>query len=101
MTQQNQTLAFLEAAPNDWSNMIKALSDEERSRLADHLADTATHAAYLSSYLTDRFECSQGHRAATKEAQRTAVKVRRALDFSYPNSGALARYDMGDPGASQ
>ena len=83
-------LKMLTAAPCDWPRMLRVAPVDED--ISDGLADIAVTAAYLSEYLAHS-ELHAGHAAALRKARAAAVKVRRALGFSYPANTPWARID--------
>lgn len=84
---------WLERPPAEWSQATcyEMESKTDYQKLCRELDGLACNAAMLSAYLETRMGvvCTgqKPHEDAVKDANKRLVKIRRALGFSYPESG--------------
>lgn len=88
-----QTEKILLAPVSEWPQLIN--SDKRRGRVVGSLQEMESElsalvqrAALLEVYLSHRYNTGcgdQGHEDSAKKANRSLLKVRKALGFSYPD----------------
>jgi hypothetical protein len=68
-----------------WEAIIDGLTPAERREASEHAIDMATRATRLGAYLDTRE--SQAHTVAVERQNRVVTALRKALGYTYPDSG--------------
>lgn len=82
----------LNTAPVDLQAMADRLTGEDKRQIEETLSGLVQMAAWKWAYINERYGSGcgdQGHDDAVKEANRVLTKVRKAMGFAYPDSGAI------------
>ncbi len=84
---QSEIFTLLHAPIVDWPERAAAIKDKQGAEA--ELSALIQRAALLEAYISQRWNTGcgdQGHEASARHANRTIVKIRRALGFSYPSN---------------
>lgn len=82
---------FLEIAPVKWAEIIDEMTPNERQEIESGLDFMCSRAALAAHYVSCRANGAE-HGAAVKLARKVAIKVRKALGFSYPEAGVPSSF---------
>ncbi len=91
-TATKATSRILTAPLSEWPQRINATKGDLQE-IEGELSGLVQRAALLHEYIAHRFNTGcgdQGHEASAKHANRTLVKIRKAMGFSYPNNTPLS-----------
>lgn len=86
---QELVLQHLTSPPATWDKTVTSLSDNEKADLFSELDAMAQRSAMLAAYIALRINTDNGHDAAVKAANKKLAQVRKALGYTYPESGCF------------